>query len=260
MKNYDTLFFDLDGTLAESKRAINAEMAETLSHASQSLRIVIITGGILKQIRTQVIDNLLKDAQLENVYIMPTSGSSMYRYNKVNQVWDMVYEHVLTQKQKDLIISSLRHTLDNQVSFTISPDELIGEQIEDRETQITLSALGQQQPIEVKQNWDPDQRKRRELVGFLNHLKDDFDIKIGGTTSVDITLKGIDKAFGINEFYKHTGFDINKGLFIGDQIIPGGNDYAATKTVIETYNTSGPEETMTLINRILEDGIKDVVS
>jgi len=43
-----------------------------------------------------------------------------------------------------------------------------GEQIEDRGSQITYSALGQQAPIEEKKKWDPDftseRRSRRSLI------------------------------------------------------------------------------------------------
>ena len=42
-----------------------------------------------------------------------------------------------------------------------------------------------------------------------NPLENGFDINIGGTTSIDITLKGIDKEYGINEFYKKYYYTIN---------------------------------------------------
>ncbi len=41
--------------------------------------------------------------------------------------------------------------------------ETWGEQIEDRGSQITFSALGQQAPIEEKKKWDPDFTKREKI-------------------------------------------------------------------------------------------------
>ena len=250
MKKYDTLIFDLDGTLAVSKRPLDDEMATLLSEASNLVNIVVITGGTFNQIKKQVIGNLTPKANMNKVYVLPASGSSMRTYNTNTDSWDIVYEHTLTKEQKELIISSIKEAL-SKVSFTIDPKILVGEQIEDRITQISFSALGQQQPIEVKEKWDGDRKKRLEMMTFLEHLENDFDVKIGGTTTIDITLKGIDKAFGINEFYKYTGLDIDQGLFVGDQIMPEGNDFAATKTAIDICDTSGPEETMNIIHQVL---------
>ncbi|MAQ77499.1 HAD family hydrolase [Candidatus Campbellbacteria bacterium] len=249
MKKYDTLIFDLDGTLAVSKQEISKQMADLLSRASTMVNIVVITGGKFQQIKKQVIDQLTDEAHLGNIYILPTTGSAMRSYDSGN--WTIVYELELTQQQKDRIIASLQNAL-QQASFDIDQSILCGEQIEDRHSQITLSALGQEQLPEIKKAWDPDYTKRKELVSLLSGLEDEFSVKFGGTTSIDITLAGIDKAYGINEFYDHVPFKIENGLFIGDEIKPGGNDFAATKTAIDTKDTSGPEETMDIINNVLE--------
>jgi hypothetical protein len=250
MKKYDTLIFDLDGTLAVSKSALGNEMATLLGQATHYINIVIITGGTFDQILNQVVTMLPASTDLNNLYVLPTSGSSMKSYNKITHSWDSVYENKLSLEQKETIIVSLKRGLE-KTSFTINPDTLVGEQIEDRGTQISFSALGQEQPIDIKKLWDPDRKKRLELMSFLQPLDKDFNVKIGGTTTIDITLKGIDKAFGIFEFYKHIGLNIENGLFIGDQIIPEGNDFAATKTGINMQHTTGPEETINIIKEAL---------
>ncbi|MCA9351606.1 HAD-IIB family hydrolase [Patescibacteria group bacterium] len=249
MKTYETMIFDLDGTLSVSKSPLSDEEAEVLSHASQQLVIAIITGGRFEQIKKQVIDRLKPDANLANLYILPTSGAMMYRYEDGS--WTMAYQHPFNDEEKERVISALRRALAD-ASFDIDPVILKGPQIEDRGSQITLSALGQQQDPEVKYAWDPDRKKRRELVSLLQDLDDQFDVKIGGTTSLDITKKGYDKAFGIREFFKVTGRDITKALFVGDELVPEGNDYAATTTGIDTRSTTGPEETARIIKEVLQ--------
>jgi hypothetical protein len=246
MKTYTTLIFDLDGTLAITKSPLSDSMSEVFSKALQVLNLAIITGGTFNQIKKQVIDRLDTNVRLEHLYILPTSGSEMLTYNTNTKSWDVIYSKQLSVNQKTKIIESLHTSLDKS-SFTINNSLLLGEQIEDRGSQITFSALGQDQAAELKRLWDPKELKRREMMFFMEEIGDDFDIKLGGSTSIDITLKGIDKEYGINNFLSHTGFDIKKTLFIGDKIIPGGNDWAATKTGIDTRSTSGPEETQKII-------------
>lgn len=251
MKKYKTLIFDLDGTLAVSKMSLTDHMAETLAEATKVARVAIITGGLFEQIKKQVIDRLPDQANLNSFYVLPTSGTGMFQYNAQDKNWDTVYQKTLSEDQKQRVIGSLQKALEN-VSFQIDEDVLMGEQIEDRGSQITLSALGQQQLPDVKKAWDPGREKRRELILSLTDLEDEFDVKLGGSTSIDITLKGFDKEFGINEFFRITNFDINEALFVGDEIVPEGNDWAATKTGIDTVDTSGPDETMEIIKKVLE--------
>jgi len=246
MKPYKTLIFDLDGTLSVSKSALSPEMAEVFSKASQTLNLAIITGGMFYQIQEQVIDRLTREAHLGNISILPTSGSEMRMYNTEKKEWEEVYSEKLSDNQKNRITKSLENALE-QSSVEIAQDELAGDQIEDRESQITFSALGQNQTPELKAAWDPDEKKRREMMEYMTDLEDEFDVKLGGSTSIDITLKGIDKEFGINQFFKYTGLDIDNALFVGDKIIPGGNDWAATKTGIDTQSTEGPDQTMHII-------------
>ena len=62
-----------------------------------------------------------------------------------------------------------------------------GETIEDRRSQITYSALGQQSPIEEKIKWDPDFGKRKKIKAILDQSIPEFSVHLGGTTSVDMT-------------------------------------------------------------------------
>lgn len=257
MKNkLETIFFDLDGTLAESKSPISNEMADMLSLLSHHYTLVLISGGMLEQLTKQVIDKLSQNTRFTNWYLMPTSGASLFRYN--NGSWVEEYQERLSEHQINTITTSINQALE-QVSFTIKEHECKGSQIENRGSQVTFSALGQQQDYEMKKLWDPEKQKRRELQMILEPLLSDFDVKIGGSTSIDITLKGVNKAFGINQFFKVTGTSIKHGLFIGDELVPGGNDYAATETDIQTRMTSGPDETLEILRAILQQNNHNVI-
>ena len=72
-----------------------------------------------------------------------------------------------------------------------------GEVIEDRGSQITFSALGQQAPLAEKEKWDPDFAKRKKIKALVDPLIPEFSVRLGGATSIDVTKPGIDKAYGI---------------------------------------------------------------
>ena len=250
MKKYDTMIFDLDDTLAETKSPLSEEMGQLVTELSQKINVVIITGGKFEQIKKQVIEHLAVGANLNNFYVLPTSGSSMVHYAPEKNEWEFVYRHNLNDKQKERIILRIKESL-KQCSFTIRPEEIYDEQFEDRDSQLSFSALGQYQDTKIKKRWDPDQEKRKEMVSHLEDLSDEFDVNIGGSTTLDVTLKGINKEYGIREFYKRVSFKIENGLFIGDKIFPGGNDYPAVKTGIDYRKTTGPEQTKEIIKEIL---------
>jgi hypothetical protein len=100
-----------------------------------------------------------------------------------------------------------------------------GEVIEDRGSQVTYSALGQSAPVDAKYEWDGDGSKKRRLRDYAAERLPDLEVRVGGSTSVDITRKGIDKAYGIGRLMKQLNVSPDQLLFIGDRLGEGGNDY-----------------------------------
>jgi phosphomannomutase len=134
-----------------------------------------------------------------------------------------------------------------QTSFK-RPLAIWGGQIEHRDTQVTFSALGQAAPVLDKIAWDDAEHSyKRELVHLLTPLLLGYNVKAGGTTSVDITRKRIDKEFGINQFLKHSGIRVSDTLFVGDALYEGGNDFAVTKTGVDVCQVDGPTD---LLNKL----------
>jgi HAD superfamily hydrolase (TIGR01484 family) len=135
------------------------------------------------------------------------------------------------------------------VDFNI--EKAWGETIEDRGSQITYSALGQRAPIEEKEKWDPDFTKRKKMKILLDKLIPGFSISLGGTTSVDITKPGIDKAYGIMKLRDTFNIEIEEMIFIGDAIFPGGNDYPPKEAGVASIKIKGPEESKRVIETII---------
>jgi hypothetical protein len=246
----DLIVFDLDGTLAESKQPVGAATAGLLGRLLSVKKAAVITGGSFAQIRKQFLPALQKTAGIpfSNLFLLPTSGAALYAFEK--NEWEKEYSLDLSPSEKETIRSAFGRAFEEAGEKT--PERLWGEQIEDRGAQMTFSALGQQAPIVAKATWDPDQKRRLLIVSFLKPLLPDFSIGIGGMTTIDVTRKGVDKAFGVRELSKYAKVPIERMLYVGDALFPGGNDYEARASGVECHEVSGVADTKRLIKDILE--------
>lgn len=239
------IVFDLDGTLAESKSSLDAEMAKLFSALLGIVKVAVISGGDWPQFKKQVLANLPHDKRLKNLSLLPTCGTKFYQYTKD---WKKIYSEDFTADEKKKIISSLKQAL---ASSGFKVKKVWGESIEDRGSQITYSALGQQAPIEEKKKWDPEFTKRKKIKALLDKLIPEFSVRLGGTTSVDVTKPGIDKAYGIRKLRDTLGIAIPEMIFIGDALFPGGNDYPAEQAGCVSIRVRDPKESKRVIEVIV---------
>jgi phosphomannomutase len=241
----ELIVFDLDGTLAESKFSIDAEMSRLLHDLLGIVKMAIISGGDWPQFEKQVLSHLPHDGSLVNLSILPTCGTKLYQY-KVD--WKKIYAEDFSANEKAKIISSLKKAV-AQAGFKV--EKVWGEVIEDRGSQITFSALGQQAPLDEKKKWDPDFSKRKKIKAILDPLIPEFSVRMGGATSVDVTKPGIDKAYGIGKLRDVLGISLKEMIFVGDALFPGGNDYPAEQAGVVSIPVHGPHETKRVIETII---------
>lgn len=238
------IVFDLDGTLAESKSSLDAEMAALLSALLRIAKVAVISGGAWSQFEAQVLSKLPHDDHLARLSLLPTCGTRFYQYQSG---WKLLYAEDFNAEEKDKIIRSLQQVIDRS---GFKAEKTWGEIIEDRGSQITFSGLGQQAPIEAKKNWDPSFTKRKMIKAALDSLIPEFSVRLGGTTSVDVTRPGIDKAYGIRKLRDILGIGIDEMIFIGDDLFPGGNDYPAKQAGVLSIHVRDPEESKRVIEAI----------
>lgn len=239
------IVFDLDGTLAASKTSLDTEMAGLLDRLLAMVRVAVISGGSWEQFETQLLTNLGGDEHFKGLSLLPTCGTKFYQYSSD---WELLYSEDFTAAEKAKIISSLHQAI-SLSNFGVA--KTWGDQIEDRGSQITFSALGQQAPVEAKQTWDPDFAKRKQMQALLDKLIPEFSVRLGGMTSVDITKPGIDKAYGIRKLRDILGIAIKDMFFIGDAVFPGGNDYPAKQAGVVSIQVRDPEETKRVIETLI---------
>ena len=237
--------FDLDGTLAQSKSALDSGMVVLLNSLLEVAKVAVISGGDWPQFEKQVLSGGFEPDLLANLSLLPTTGTKFYVYRST---WELLYAEDLTEAQKTKIIGALGQATDT-LGFT--PEKVWGEIIEDRGTQITYSALGQEAPLEEKEKWDPNFAKRKKMQAVLGRTIPEFSVRLGGTTSVDVTRPGVDKGYGIHKLLEVLGIDIPDMIFVGDAIFQGGNDYAAKEAGVASIEVKNPGETELVINTII---------
>lgn len=238
------IVFDLDGTLAESKAALDDEMAGLLNNLLKVAKVAIISGGDWPQFEKQVLANLPGKKRLKNLSILPTCGTKYYQYKKN---WKELYAENFTNDEKKKIIDNLNKAVK---ASGLKFEKLWGDQIEDRGSQITFSALGQKAPLDAKKKWDPDFAKRKKVKAKLDRSLKEFSVQMGGATSIDITKPGIDKAYGIHKLQDVLNITIAQMIFIGDALFDGGNDHPARKTGVTCIQVRDPEETKRVVEAI----------
>jgi HAD superfamily hydrolase (TIGR01484 family) len=237
--------FDLDGTLAASKAPIDAQMGSLLSSLLGLAKVAVISGGAWQQFEEQLLAHLPPSDGLGNLSLLPTCGAQFFQYRAG---WERLYAEDFTTAEKTKIVDSLR-----QVTAAADSDvgKIWGAQVEDRGSQITYSALGQQAPLGEKLRWDSDFNKRRKIKVLLDPLLPEFSVRLGGATSIDITKQGVDKGYGIRKLRDVLHVPIKQMVFVGDAVFPGGNDYPAKEAGALSITVQDPKETRRVIEVML---------
>jgi len=237
--------FDLDGTLAESKQPLQEPMGEALANLLDVAHVAVISGGDWPQFEKQVASRLPERADRTKLWLMPTTGTKLYRFD---DAWRAVYAELFEEDEKQKILKAFDESLE---ATGFVPEQTWGERIEDRGSQITFSALGQEAPIDAKHSWDPDFAKRKVIQADLRKRLPGLSINMGGATSIDITREGVDKAYGLKKLNEASGIALDKMMFIGDAIFPGGNDYPAEQLGLDVVKVKNVDGTLAAIAGIV---------
>ena len=240
--------FDLDDTLAPSKSAIDARIGDLLVALAERVEVAIISGGQLAQFTAQVVDRLPASAGsiLPHVHLLPTCGTQYYRLGADGV--ETVYARTLSDDQKQRALTAVE---EEARRLGLWEAQTWGDILEDRGSQITFSALGQTAPLDAKSAWDPTGAKKAALRDAVAARVPDLEVRSGGSTSVDITERGIDKAYGMRELSAHTGIALDDMLFVGDRLDEHGNDYPVLAMGVACQAVEGWQDTAAFLERLL---------
>lgn len=242
--------FDLDDTLAPSKSPLNAQMAELLVRLLEVAEVCVISGGQFAQFQMQVIDNLtdVRPEALARLHLMPTCGTQYYRHH--NNTWNQIYAENLSVSEGSRALVAVETTAKR---LGLWEGETWGPILEDRGSQITFSALGQQAPVAAKVAWDPTGEKKNTLRAAVAVLLPDLEVRSGGSTSIDITRQGIDKAYGMTKLAELASIALEDMIFIGDRLDEAGNDYPVKALGVCCIAVKGWEDTALYLETLIPE-------
>ena len=241
----ELIVFDLDTALVPRKWSLAPSTAGLLRDLLGVVKVGIISRATWDQVEKRLLTGLPTDSLLANLSLLPTCGTRFFQYIGT---WDELYSEDLTAAQKEKIIDCLQTAAD---VAGYRAGKIWGTRIEDRGSQITFSALGQQAPFEEKEMWDPDFAKRKKISAILEKLIPEFSIHIGGATSIDVTRLGIDKAYGLRKLLDNLHLSSKEMVYVGDGLFPGGDDYPAKAAGVVSIPVKGPAESIVVIKTIL---------
>ena len=244
------LAFDIDHTLTPSKEPVPKEIAKLLACALENFEICIISGRSFNSFLSQVISRLpIKDAELfRHLHCLPAQGTQYYRFE---EGWEEVYAYFLNDDEISKIFCIAEEAA-RKLGFWREENRENGDTILDnRGSQITFAAIDTGSSNEEKRNWDPDHKKRKAMVEELKKLAPEFEYKIGGTTSIDITRPGMDKGFGMRTLLENLGIDKSEVLYFGDMTQPGGNDFPIVQMGIDTITVNEYTDTILALRGVL---------
>jgi HAD superfamily hydrolase (TIGR01484 family) len=248
--------FDLDGTLAPSKSFMHDRMSMALSNLLEHFEVCVISGGKFGQFESQMLATLkASPSELERLHLMPTCGTQYYRYVPEDQKWNRVYAELISEGDKKKIIAALEKGFED---LGFKAEKTYGPAVEDRESQITYSVLGQDivdelgdEGVRIKYAWDPDNKKKQAVRDYVAPLIPEFEVRVGGVTSIDVTKPGIDKAYGMRKLMSMLEIGKEDILFLGDRLQEGGNDYPVLEMGIDSLEVSRWEDTALVCEGIL---------
>lgn len=277
------LAFDIDDTLNVAKTPITGEMAEILTKCLDYFEICPISGQKFDQFIRQIVDPLktlgkATEAQLSHLHLFVAQGTQYYRFDAENASddltdpstdkttpnsapsadrstdttpWRQIYNFPLTPDQVAKITAALKQAAEDLGYWEEAELQEGDEIIENRLSQVTFSALGQKAPTEKKYAWDPDCKKREQIVARAKEKAPEFDYEIGGTTSINAFTPGMNKEFGMTHLLAELGVNKTDVLYFGDMTQPGGNDYPVKQMGIDTITVRNWQDTAYALRGIL---------
>ncbi len=242
------VFFDLDDTLAESFHAPSPEALAGLRKLLESIPVSIITGATFQRMESQFLSELETHPDFGRLYIFPTSSAQGYTYSQGK--WQPLYDLALTEEERSRIKKAVLEAVDSIEEFKDIPH--YGEQMVDKGSQIAYTPVGIDAPKDVKDSWDTDGSKRQSLWKALKKSLPEFEVLVGGVTTIDITRKNVNKSYGVLWLSKELDIPPSEMLYVGDALYPDGNDAVVIPTGIQVRSVTGPDETQTIINELVE--------
>ena len=238
---YDAFFFDLDSTLTPSRAPMRAEHRPVFERLCREREVVVVTGGAQGQIQMQI------PLSAAGAYAMLSQQGNYAIAKDGTLLW-----HESISSEQERAVRAFCDALTRDLALPVTdPDDLF----ENRGSQLAYSTLGFHAPNELKYAYDPDQSKRRALLAahadsLVQLRAAGIEAMPAGSTTIDFILAGKNKGHNIRRFLAREGWDVQRCVYVGDALFPGGNDESVIG-VIPTHAVVGPDETFAFVSAML---------
>ena len=249
--------FDVDGTLTPSRLPMTKEFQKFFKEWVKKNKFYLVTGSDLFKLQEQ-----MDFMEMEAEGIFTCCGNQFWKPDPhiVNCSAELIYENTFKVPRK------LNKLLGTILSNSRYPHRY-GNHIEDRGSMLNFSIVGRDCTLEQRQEyfeWDNENSERKIIANAVKEKFPYLDAVIGGQISIDIYPKGYDKS-QILEHIEKRELEMSKILdnlpphneyiFIGDRIMPGGNDWPLSVIMNEredcsSYQTEGPEQTKQILEKL----------
>jgi len=252
------VLLDVDGTLTEARQPIQKRMLLALHHLAKETEIGFLTGSGMEYIKEQLWPALNDIVIRENCHLLPCNGTE-YVIPTGETSFDLTFKTLSKEIMRkkigdDNFYNLIRHMcrLQNDILRENSSLPVTGHFIQNRNSMLNWCPIGRNATTkerELFQALDKTFKIREKYMLSLGSIAEEMGVtvKLGGDTSFDIYPHGWDKTYALTHF-DESRWDF---WFIGDRCERTGNDYEiyeALKDKNRAFSTSGPEETVELID------------
>ena len=219
---YRLVMFDLDDTLAPSRVHCLTRWPAQLRRLLERGLVCIISGGQFGQFDAQVLSRIGDDPNAANLHLMPTCGTQYVR------LWRLRLGRRSTPNTCPTTRSTHARCLESGAEeLGLWEAQPWVRSWRDRGSLDHLQCARTRRPRRRQGRLGPDGAKRKHCVRMRRNGSPDLEVRSGGSTSVDVTRKGIDKAYGARrpqwrEILRPGTSPTS--LFCGDRPRRGGND------------------------------------
>ncbi len=203
---YKHLFFDMDQTITPARQQMLPEMRDLLERLDH--HVVVVTGSTLPNIAHQTRDLPAYYLGVNGNHASDISNQESWRNPDLDE-----RQKAEIQNHIEQIIALIDHDLNHEWV-----------PIEDRGAQITFSPIGNKAPVEHKQTYDPDRKKRETWLSTVPFESSDIMVKIGGSTSFDYIHRERHKGANVRKLIEVNDWNPDECIYFGDGLFPGGND------------------------------------
>ncbi len=244
------LAFDLDGTLTPPYKEVLVQHKKFFENFIKSFdwKIAIITWSTLEKVEQQLLDYISSDL-FAKIYVSTCNGWVCYIFDYSLQERRPLWEYKFDEKDLNFLKSSLYEARDQVLKEKIKP--IWEDFVVKWWYMVSFSVIWKDAPDHLKENRDPEWRKRKKLIEYLKEKFSQYEFYIWWRTAIDILPNWVNKWFVLEKLVDFEKINKKEVLFFGDWFVRWGNDWPVKEYWFDVVEVSWLEQTFNFIKQIL---------